>query len=36
MMELGIIVTLPSLGDPLMSEAISANAILVTVNGYKY
>lgn len=36
MMELGIIMALPSLGDPLMSEATSTNAILLAVNEHKY
>jgi hypothetical protein len=35
-MELGITVALPSLGDPLVSDATSANAILLVVNEHKY
>jgi hypothetical protein len=35
-MELGITVALPSLGEPLMSDATSVNVTLLIVNEHKY
>ena len=35
-MELGITEALPSLGEPLMSDTTSANAILLVVYEHKY